>query len=69
MKKIICPGTTISFPEILVADALTSVSKVMKDLGVTLTVFVAHVLNGTSAVTYHNHAMLLITFLASVPYA
>jgi hypothetical protein len=69
MRQIICPGAVISFPEILVADALTSVSKIMKDIGVTMVVFYAHVMQGESPVMYHDHAMLLIAILASVPFA
>jgi len=69
MRQIIFPGATISFPEILVADALTSVSKVLKDLGVTFTVFYARSLqSGQDPVLYHDPAMLLISLLASLPF-
>lgn len=68
MKQIFVPGAVITFPEILVADALTSVSKIMKDVGVTIVVFYAHVMQGESPVVYHDHAMLLIAVLASLPF-
>ena len=61
------PGSTVTFPEVLIADALTSMSKVLKDFGVTLISVYCYV-NGTSIVDYHNQSMILIALLASLPY-
>ncbi len=61
------PGTTISFSEVLFADALTSMSKVFKDLGVTLVAVYCYA-NGRNILDFHNHAMILIAVLASLPY-
>ena len=69
IKLIFFPGSLISFPEVLVADALTSISKIMKDLGVTFVVFFAHVIRGEDPVLYHDHAMVIIAVLASLPFA
>lgn len=61
------PGTTISFSEVLLADALTSLSKVLKDLGVTIIAVYCY-LKGASILDFHNHAMIFIALLASLPY-
>ena len=60
------PGNSISFPEIVFADALTSMSKVFKDVGVTLVALYAH-LQTEPLVLYHEQGMLLVALLASVP--
>jgi hypothetical protein len=69
LKQIIFPGGTISFPEILVADALCSLSKPFKDLGLTMVIFYSHVIqNGRNPVFYHNTGMILIAIFASLPF-
>ena len=61
------PGATISFSEVLLADALTSMSKVFKDFGVTMVAVYCYA-NGRNILDFHNHAMILIAVLASLPY-
>jgi hypothetical protein len=68
MKLVFFPGSTISFPEVLAADALCSVSKLLKDFGVTLVVFLSHVILIQDSVTYHDNGMIVIAFLASLPF-
>ena len=67
-RTIIFPGSTISFPEVLLADALCSLSKVFKDVGVSVIVMYAS-LSGKSVVDLHEEGMLLCAVLASVPFA
>jgi len=69
MKLIIFPGNKISFPEIMVADALCSLSKIFKDLGITMVILYSGVYGGTEILTYHNQAMILVALLASIPFA
>jgi hypothetical protein len=66
LHKCIFPGKTISFSEIVFADALTSLSKVFKDIGVTIITIFAYIKN-ENVVIYHEEGMLLIAFLASIP--
>ena len=67
LRVVFFPGSSISFPEVLLADALTSVSKVLKDLGVTLVALYAYSTN-QSLVGLHDEAMIIIALLASLPY-
>lgn len=67
LRQCLLPGPTVSFPEVLVADALTSLSKVFKDLGVTA-VAVYCAVYGMSPIELHNQSMILIAVLASLPY-
>ena len=67
MKLVFIPSNTISFPEILLADALTSLSKVFKDFGVTVVIIYSR-LNSTEAVLSHDSGMLLVAVLASLPF-
>ena len=63
-------GTTVAvvpFVEILLADALCSLSKIFKDIGTTIVVLYAF-LTGTAVTDYHYHGMLLIAVLASFPF-
>lgn len=69
MKNIFFPGTKISFPEIMVADALCSLSKIFKDIGITIVVLYSGLYGSGSAVDYHNEAMILVAMLSSVPFA
>jgi len=66
-KQVFIPGTSISFPEVLYADALTSMSKVLKDLGVSLVAIYAQT-SGTSIVELHDIGMLTVAILASLPF-
>lgn len=68
LKLCFLPGATISFPEVILADALTSLSKVLKDLGVTA-VAVYCAVNNTNIIDLHDQSMILIAILASLPYA
>jgi hypothetical protein len=67
IKFVLFPGTTISFPEVVFADALTSMSKVFKDLGVTLVAVYAQ-LTQTDIVNCHDVGMIVIALLASLPF-
>lgn len=67
LKQVFFPSSTISFPEVLLADALTSLSKVFKDFGVTCVVIYAQ-LTGTPILSTHDAGMLLVAILASLPY-
>jgi hypothetical protein len=69
LKQIAFPGAKVTFPEIMVADALCSLSKIFKDLGITVVVLYAGVFGGGQSVSYHNQAMILVAFLASIPFA
>ena len=66
-KQVFVPGNAITFPEVLLADAMTSLSKVFKDFGVTLVVIYSR-LNGSLPVMSHDSGMLLIAVLASLPF-
>ena len=58
----------IAFVEVLCADALCSLSKVLKDLGVTIIVLVAS-FNNVPVYNMHEGGMILIALLASLPFA
>lgn len=61
------PGTLISFPEILFADILTSLSKVMRDFGMTLIVLYTRVI-GADMVAFHDFGILILALLSSIPF-
>jgi hypothetical protein len=67
MRLCFLPGGSVSFSEVLLADALTSMSKVFKDMGTTLVAVYCY-MNSENILDYHNHAMILIALLASLPY-
>jgi len=67
LRLCFLPGATITFSEVLFADALTSLSKVFKDMGTTIIAVYCYA-NGTNILDLHNHAMILIALLASLPY-
>ena len=69
LKQIVCPGHKISFPEIMIADALCSLSKVFKDIGITAVVLCSRIYGSHSIVDYHNQAMVLVAILSSIPFA
>ena len=68
LKITFFPGNSISFSEILTGDALTSLSKVLKDFGVTL-IIVYSKFRGERAVENHDVGMMLVAILASLPFA
>jgi hypothetical protein len=69
MKHILFPRAKITFPEIMVADALCSLSKIFKDIGITAVVLYAGVYGKGTMIEYHNQAMILVAMLASIPFA
>lgn len=68
LRMIFIPNNMISFPEIVLADAMTSMSKVFKDVGITIIAIYSSVTN-TPIITYHNEGMILIALLAALPFA
>lgn len=66
-KLILFPGNSISFSEILLADAFTSLSKVFKDIGITLVAVWANV-SSSNLLEIHDYGMILVAILASLPY-
>jgi hypothetical protein len=69
LKQILFPGAKVTFPEVMAADALCSLSKIFKDLGITMVILYSEMYGGAASVTYHNQAMILVAMLASIPYA
>lgn len=67
LKLVFFPSATISFPEVLVADAMTSLSKVFKDAGIA-TVAILSKLTSTALVDHHDMGMVLVALLASLPF-
>jgi len=68
MKLCFIPSNTISFSEVLLADALTSLSKIFKDIGVTIVVIYSKICD-IEVVNMHNNGMILVALLASLPFA
>lgn len=66
-KLLLLPNSTITFPEILIADALTSLSKVFKDFGTTLICLYVFITK-EEIINYHNSAMILVALMASFPF-
>jgi hypothetical protein len=66
IRTVLFPGSTVSFTEVLFADALCSLSKVFRDFGVTLVALYAY-FSGVPPVEYHVPGMLLAALLASTP--
>ena len=66
LRNVFFPGNSVSFSEIMLADALTSLSKVFKDVGVTIVAVFART-QGVAVVEYHEQGMLLVACLASLP--
>lgn len=60
-------SAVVPFEEILLADALCSLSKIFKDIGTTIIVLYAF-LTDTAVTDYHYHGMILIAILASFPF-
>ena len=59
--------SVMPFIEVLLADALTSLSKVFKDFGITIITLHAY-FQDVSITTYHNQGMILLALLATVPF-
>ncbi|RYH27873.1 hypothetical protein EON65_12890 [archaeon] len=68
LRSVLLPMGIVTFPEVLMADALTSISKVLKDFGTYLVVVYAS-FQGQDVIEYHNHAMILVAVLASLPFS
>lgn len=67
VKVVFFPGSSITFPEVLLADALTSMSKLFKDLCVTAFVIYCYFAND-SIIHYHDIGIVSIALLSSLPY-
>jgi hypothetical protein len=67
LKIVFFPGSSVTFPEVLLADALTSLSKVLKDFG-TSVVSIYAAFSNQNILEYHNSAMVLVALLASLPF-
>lgn len=59
--------SVVPFVEILLADALCSLSKVFKDLGTSAIAIFAYV-SGTNVTSYHYSGMVIVALMASLPY-
>ena len=67
LRLVFFPSSTITFPEVLLADALTSMSKVLKDVGVTCVAVYAHYSHSPIG-GHHEMGMVLVAALASLPF-
>ena len=67
VRLVFFPSNSITFPEVLLADAMTSMSKIFKDLGVTLVAIYSQYYND-KIWEYHEIGMILIALLASLPF-
>jgi hypothetical protein len=66
MYQVLFPITSVSFAEVVLADILTSLSKVLKDIGFTLVIIYSKVTK-TDIIDHHESGMILIAVLASFP--
>lgn len=66
-RMVLMPGHTITFPEVLLADALCSVSKLLKDFGTTAVVIYA-AFQRQDVIVYHDSAMIIVALFASIPF-
>ena len=67
LKTVFFPGTVITFPEVLLAEAMCSISKVLKDFGTTMVAIYA-VFSNQNILEYHNSAMIIVAMMASLPF-
>jgi hypothetical protein len=67
LKLVFFPLNSITFPEVMLADAMTSLSKVLKDIGITLVAFYSQSAN-SNIVYHHEEGMILVALLASLPF-
>lgn len=65
--QVFFPNTSVSFAEVVLADVLTSLSKVFKDIGFTIMMIYAK-LTKTNIIDHHESGMILIALLASLPF-
>lgn len=67
IKLVFFPLNSITFSEVLLADALTSISKILKDIGITI-IAVTSQLSNTNIVNHHEIGMIVVALLASLPF-
>ena len=67
LKIVFFPTNVISFPEVLLADALTSLARSFKDISVTLLVLYCY-FTDENIVDYHEIGIISIAILSSLPY-
>ena len=67
VKLVFFPVNSITFSEVLLADAMTSMSKVLKDIGITIIALISQ-FSSTSIVDHHETGMVLVALLASLPF-
>lgn len=67
LKIVFFPTNVITFPEVLLADALTSMARTFKDIAVTILVLYCHFMN-ENIIHYHDFGILSIAILTSLPY-
>lgn len=66
-KQVLFPHGSVTFPEVLLADAFCSLSKIFKDIGVTMIAIYAQA-SGKDIVSLHDTGMILVAILASAPF-
>ena len=67
LYQVFFPHTSVSFAEVVLADVLTSLSKVFKDIGFTIMMIYAKITD-TNIIDHHESGMILIALLASLPF-
>jgi hypothetical protein len=67
LKVVFFPANVVTFPEVLLADALTSLARIFKDFSVTLLVLYCYYMN-ENIIHYHDFGILGIACLSSLPY-
>lgn len=67
MRSVFMPGSSVSFAEILFADALTSLSKVLRDVGITLIAIYCSLVR-TDIIKYHDFGIVLLTVFTAMPF-
>jgi hypothetical protein len=58
---------SVLLSQVLLADALTSISKVLKDFGTYLVVMYA-MSQGRNVIEFHDSAMVVVAMFASLPF-
>lgn len=67
LYQVFFPMNSVSFAEVVLADVLTSLSKVFKDIGFTIIIIYAKLTN-SNIIDHHDSGMILIAVLASLPF-
>lgn len=67
IKVVFFPINNITFSEVLLADALTSISKIFKDISISILLLYCYFSN-ENIVDYHNVGIVAIALLSSLPY-